>query len=226
MKKIIFVFFFYCGVILVCLLFIPSFIMPQRVALFGGKLLGLWVQFCLKVILSVKIRIIGKDNVLNNEKFFIACTHQSAFETYYLQVIFSSPVFILKKELTKIPIFGWYLKKIGSISIDRNKVTRENLNFIEKIKSSYQKSNRPVVIFPQGTRVNFNEKPKLKKGASRIYKELNIKCQPVVMNSGEVWPKKGKIGENKTINIQILKPIEIGLNENDFTNLLEKEFYK
>ena len=148
MKKIIFVFFFYCGVILVCLLFIPSFIMPQRVALFGGKLLGLWVQFCLKVILSVKIRIIGKDNILNNEKFFIACTHQSAFETYYLQVIFSSPVFILKKELTKIPIFGWYLKKIGSISIDRNKVTRENLNFIEKIKSSYEKSNRPVVIFP------------------------------------------------------------------------------
>ncbi len=226
MKKIIFVFFFYFGVILVCLFFIPSFIMPQRVALFGGKLLGLWVQFCLKVILSVKIKITGKDRVLKNGKFFIACTHQSAFETYYLQVIFNSPVFILKKELTRIPIFGWYLKKIGSISIDRNKVTKENLNFIEKIKSNYEKCNRPVVIFPQGTRVNFNETPKLKKGVSRIYKELNIKCQPVVMNSGEVWPKKGEIGENKTINIQILKPIEIGLNENDFMNLLEKEFYK
>ena len=54
------------------------------------------------------------------------------FETFFLQALFNSPIFILKKELLKIPIFGWYLKKIGSISIDRNKITKDNLGFLKK----------------------------------------------------------------------------------------------
>ena len=60
-----------------------------------------------------------------DENFFIACSHQSMFETFFLQTLFVSPVFILKKELLKIPIFGLYLKKIGSISINRNKTVKE-----------------------------------------------------------------------------------------------------
>ena len=82
--------------------------------------------------------------------FFIACSHQSMFETFFLQTIFYSPVFILKKELLKIPIFGWYLKKIGSISIDRNKTTKNNLGFFDKISKLVDRSNRPLIIFPQG----------------------------------------------------------------------------
>ena len=225
MKKIIFVFFFYCGVILVCLLFIPSFIMPQRVALFGGKLLGLWVQFCLKVILSVKIRIIGKDNILNNEKFFIACTHQSAFETFYLQSIFRGPKFILKKELIKIPIFGWYLKKIGSIAVDRNKISKEKMNFLYEIKT-FSQDNRPIIIFPQGTRTEPHERPNFKKGVARIYNELNINCLPVTINSGEMWPKNGELNKNKNITISILKPIKPGLEDKEFLNLLQNTMYE
>ena len=80
-----------------------------------------------------------------------------------MQTIFNSPVFILKKELMNIPIFGWYLKKIKSISIDRNKITKENLDFYEKIKLSYQKSNRPIIIFPQATRVNPDDRSDFKK---------------------------------------------------------------
>ena len=56
-------------------------------------------------------------NIINDQKFFIAASHQSMFETFFLQTLFNSPIFILKKELLKIPIFGWYLKKIGSVSI-------------------------------------------------------------------------------------------------------------
>ena len=77
--------------------------------------------------------VIGKENIITDEKFFIACSHQSMFETFFLQTIFDSPIFILKKELIKIPIFGLYLKKIGSISINRNKTTKENLGFFDEM---------------------------------------------------------------------------------------------
>ena len=91
--------------------------------------MGYWSSFCLKFFLATKITIKGKENIIKDRKFFIASSHQSAFETFFLQTIFNSPVFILKKELLYIPIFGWYLKKIGSISIKRNTITKDNLGF-------------------------------------------------------------------------------------------------
>ena len=104
--------------------------LPQKVVLFGGKIMGHWSTICLKLFLSVKIKIKGIENIIKDKKFFIAASHQSMFETFFLQTIFNSPVFILKIELLLIPIFGLYLKKIGSISINRVKITKENLNFL------------------------------------------------------------------------------------------------
>ena len=127
------------------------------------------------------------------------------FETFYLQTIFNSPIFILKNELLKIPIFGWYLKKIGSISVNRDKITRENLGFIEKIKDSVNNSNRPILIFPQATRVLPDDRVPFKKGVGTIYEELNIKCQPLAINSGRVWQKNNVIKTNESITISILK---------------------
>ena len=188
------------------------------------KILGHWSRLCLKLFLSTKIEIIGKENILNSEKFFIACTHQSAFETFYLQAIFKGPKFILKKELIKIPIFGWYLKKIGSIPVARNKISKEKINFLDTVKISSQ-DNRPIVIFPQGTRTNPNERPDFKKGVARIYQELNINCLPITINSGEVWPKNGNLCKNKKITITILKPIKPGLEGKQFLNILQNTMY-
>ena len=204
----------------------PSpFFLPQKVVLLGGKLMGYWTELCLKIFLSTKIIVKGKENIINNEKFFIASSHQSMFETFYLQTIFNSPVFILKKELLLIPIFGWYLKKIGSISIKRNKVTKDNLGFFDDISKMITTSNRPLIIFPQGTRVLPDERPPFKKGASRIYEQINVACQPVAINSGYVWPKKGDKKINKTITISILKPIPSGLSKENFIQVLEKNIY-
>ena len=224
MTKKLFSIFFYSGVILVCILFLPSLLMPKNITIFGGKILGHWSKLCLKLFLSTKIEIIGKENILNSEKFFIACTHQSAFETFYLQAIFEGPKFILKKELIKIPIFGWYLKKIGSIPVERNKISKEKINFVDTVKISSH-DNRPIVIFPQGTRTNPNERPDFKKGVARIYQELNINCLPVTINSGEVWPKNGNLSKNKKITITILKPIKPGLEGKLFLNSLQNNMY-
>ena len=188
--------------------------------------MGYWTELCLKIFLSIKIVIKGKENIINNGKYFIGASHQSMFETFYLQTIFNSPVFILKKELLLIPIFGWYLKKIGSISIKRNKITKDNLGFFEDIAKIISSSKRPLIIFPQGTRVLPQERPPFKKGASRIYEKLKIPCQPVAINSGYVWPKKGPKSNCKTITISILKPIAAGLPKEEFLNNLEKKIYE
>ena len=187
--------------------------------------MGYWASFCLKIILSVKIVVIGKDNISHKKKFFIAATHQSMFETFYLQTIFNAPVFILKRELISMPIFGWYLKKIGSISIKRSKVTKDNLGFFDDIHKTINNTKRPLIIFPQGTRVKPEERPDLKKGAARIYEELKISCQPVAINSGYIWPKKGVKQSNKIITISILPLIDYGINKNEFTNILKKSIY-
>jgi len=224
-RNFLFSILFFAGIILISLIFLPTFFLPRKVVLIGGKLMGYWTGFCLRLVLSVKISIKGKENIIKNKKFFIAASHQSMFETFYLQTVFNSPVFILKKELLIIPIFGWYLKKIGSISIKRNKVTKDNLGFFNDISQMINKSNRPLIIFPQGTRVPPSERPSFKKGASRIYEELNITCQPIAINSGYVWPKKGSKNNNKTITISILRPIPAGLSKENFIQVLEKNIY-
>ena len=224
-RNLIFSIFFFTGIIIISFTFLPAFFLPQKVVLFGGKLMGHWTSFCLKVFLSTKIIIKGKENIISDEKFFIAASHQSMFETFYLQTIFNSPVFIIKKELLLIPIFGWYLKKIGSIYIDRNKITKENLGFFDQISNLIKSSNRPLIIFPQGTRLTPDDRTPFKKGASRIYDELKIKCQPVAINSGNIWPKKGKLKPNKNLTISILKPIESGLNKDIFLQNLQDSIY-
>ena len=224
-RNLIFSIFFFVGITIISLIFLPALFLPQAVVLWGGKLMGYWTSFCLKFFLSSKIEIKGIENIIKNEKFFIAASHQSMFETFYLQTVFNSPVFILKNELLKIPIFGWYLKKIGSISIKRGKISKDNLDFFDDISKVMSNTKRPLIIFPQGTRVLPEERPKFKKGASRIYEELKIICQPLAINSGYVWPKKGIKQSHKTITISILKPIQVGLSKEEFMKILENSIY-
>ena len=104
------------------------------------------------------------------------------FETFVLQIPLDGPIFILKKELLKIPLFGWYLKKIGAIEIVRETTTKENLNFFDKIKNKINSEKRPLLIFPQGTRVKPFERVPFKKGVARIYDKLNLPCIPVALD--------------------------------------------
>ncbi len=224
-RNTIFSIFFFFGIILISLIFLPSLLMPQKVVIFGGKLMGYWSSFCLKFFLSTKITIKGLENINHNQKFFIAASHQSMFETFFLQTIFNGPIFILKNELLQIPIFGWYLKKIGSISIRRNKITKENLGFLDDIIKHVNESNRPLIIFPQATRVLPYERPPFKKGVGKIYEQLKIECLPLAINSGVVWPKTGKKKSDKEIIVSILSPIKLGHDKETFLKILEKNIY-
>ena len=224
-RNFLFSLFFFTGIIFISLIFLPAIFLPKKIVLFGGKIMGYWTSFCLKIFLSTKIVIKGKENIIKNKKFFIAASHQSMFETFYLQTIFNSPVFILKKELLMIPIFGWYLKKIGSISIKRNKTSKENLSFFDDISKQINSSERPLIIFPQGTRLPPEDRTPFRKGSSRIYEELKISCQPIAINSGNTWPKKGSKKINTILTVSILKPIEPGFEKKTFLKELENAIY-
>ena len=224
-RSLLFNFFLYVGIIFVFVIAIPALFLPTKITLLFGKFLGHYVVFIVKIFLSTKVEFKGIENIPKNEKYFVASAHQSMFETFALQSVLDYPVFILKKELLKIPLFGQYLKKIKSIEIVRNTTTKENINFFDKVANIIKSEKRPLLIFPQGTRVKVNDKVPFKKGVGRIYEALNISCVPVALNSGRVWPKHGILKYPGKITVSFLKPIEPGLNRDEFIRNLEMKIY-
>ena len=225
-KSLIFNLFLYTGIVFVFIIALPTLFMPTKFALLFGKFLGHYVIFIVRIFLNTKVEIKGIENIPKNDKYFVASAHQSMFETFALQAVLNYPVFILKKELLKIPLFGLYLKKIKSIEIVRETTTKDNLNFFEKVASIIKNENRPLLIFPQGTRLKPDEKLPFKKGVGRIYETLNISCVPIALNSGSVWPKKGIIKHSGKITISILEKIKPGLNKDEFIKNLETKIYE
>ena len=225
LRSLLFNLFLYIGIIFVFLIAIPTLFLPEKFTLFFGKLLGHYVILIIKIILNTKVEIRGKNNIPSDGKYFVASAHQSMFETFALQAVLDYPVFILKKELLKIPLFGLYLKKIKSIEIARDTTTKDNLSFFDKIAAIVKRENRPLLIFPQGTRIKVDEKVPFKKGVGRIYETLNISCVPIALNSGKVWPKEGIIKHSGKITVSFLEPIKPGLNRGEFIKNLETKIY-
>jgi len=225
LRSLLFNFFIYAGIILVFLIALPSLFLPAKITLLFGKFLGHYVIFIVRIFLNTKVEFKGIENIPKTEKYFVASAHQSMFETFALQSVLDFPVFILKKELLKIPLFGLYLKKIKSIEIVRDTTTKDNLNFFDKVASIIKNEKRPLLIFPQGTRVRFDDRKPFKKGVGRIYEALNISCVPVALNSGKVWPKQGIIKYPGKITVSFLEPIRPGLNRDEFIRDLEIKIY-
>ena len=226
LRSFLFNIFLYAGIISACIISIPFLFLKDRYMICTGKVLSEYIINLLKIFLNTKVKFKGLENLKKQKKYFVASAHQSMFETFALQTVLPGPIFILKKELIKIPVFGWCLKKIGAIDIVRETATKENLNFFNKILEKTNKTNRPLLIFPQGTRVPYKDRPPFKKGASRIYDALKLPCVPIALNSGKVWPKNSFNKYPGNITISFLNPIEPGLEKNKFLEKLQTEIYK
>ena len=224
-RSLIFNILLYVGLISIFILAIPTLFLPSRYTIYFGRLSAKYIELILRLVLGTKIIFHGIENLKKVNNYFVASAHQSMLETFVLQIPLDGPIFILKKELLKIPLFGWYLRKIGAIAIIRETTTKENLNFFEKVKERVEKSKRPLLIFPQGTRVKFDEQPSFKKGVGRIYKALDLPCIPVALNTGKFWPKNSFIKYTGDIHISFLEPIMPGKNSDDFTKDIENQIY-
>ena len=224
-RSLFFNIFLYAGLITIFILAIPTLILPSRFTIFFGRISAKYIVFILRLILNTKVIFHGIENLKKVDNFFVASAHQSMFETFALQIPLNGPIFILKRELLNIPLFGWYLRKIGSIAIVRETTTKENLNFFDKVKERIEKSKRPLLIFPQGTRVKLDDQPPFKKGVGRIYNALDLPCIPVALNTGKVWPKNSFMKYPGDIHISFLEPIISGKDNEEFVKDLENKIY-
>ena len=225
LKSLVFNILLYTGLIFIFILAIPTLFLPSKFTLFFGRVSARYIVILMRLILSTKIFFHGVENLKKVERFFVASAHQSMFETFVLQIPLDGPIFILKKELLRIPLFGWYLRKIGAIEIIRETTTKENLDFFDKVKNKINNENRPLLIFPQGTRVKPSEQVPFKKGVGRIYDKLNLPCVPVALDSGKVWPKNSFIKYPGNINVSFLEPVMPGKNKDEFIKEIENKIY-
>ena len=226
LRSFIFNIFLYAGIISACIVSIPFLFTKDKYMICAGKVLSDYIVFLLKIFLNTKVEFKGLQNLKKHKKYFVASAHQSMFETFALQIVLPGPIFILKKELIRIPIFGWCLKKIGAIDIVRETATKENLNFFDKILNKTEETERPLLIFPQGTRVPYKDRTPFKKGVGRIYDALKLPCVPVALNTGKVWPKNSFNKYPGNITISFLDPIEPGLEKEKFIKKLQSEIYQ
>ncbi len=187
----------------------------------------IWVKIILillKIIFRINYKIINSDNI-PEEACIIACKHQSMWDTIIFHTIFNHPSYIYKKELLKIPFYGWYISKMPGISVDRNGGASELKNMVKQSKNILQKGYK-LVIFPQGTRTKPHQTSKevpYKSGIAAIYSTCNTKVVPVALNSGQFWGKGLWIKNSGTITIEFLKPIEPGVNKKEFMKILEEK---
>ena len=119
-----------------------------------------------------------------------------------------------------------YLKKMGCISIDRDKISKENLSFSGLVEKVLDDEKNTLIIFPQGTRKDYKDRSKFKKGFARIYSDFQINCLPIAINSGKTWPKSSFLRSKQNITVSILKSFEPGLNLEQFPSEVESLIYK
>ncbi len=175
-----------------CVVLLPTLFLPRRV--FLGVVMGFCytTAFLEKYILGLTYEVRGKENLPNNGAYIIAAKHQSAYETLKLHILFNDPAIVLKKELFKIPLWGWYLKKSDVIAIDRSS-PKSAIKSIQDGAKHVAEQNRPIVIFPQGTRVTTEttakEKP-YKIGISRIEQATKLPIIPMALNTGLFQPRQ------------------------------------
>ena len=174
---------------------------------------ALFLVWMLEHIVGLKYRVEGTENI-PNQPSIICAKHQSGWETLALQAIFPPQVFVAKRELFKIPFFGWGLKLIRAIGIDRSNPTAASQQIIDQ-GYERKKDGLWITIFPEGTRIKPGQRGRYKQGAARMAKLLNMDLVPVALNSGEFWPKNAFLKYPGTITVVIGPPIAHDSGEAD-----------
>lgn len=176
-----------------------------------------------KLILKIDFEIINKEN-LESEKIIVASNHQSAWETFFLYVLFRNPIFILKKELKKIPIMSDYFKKLGFIFVDRKSGLKSLRDILRNINENKIDKKRPIIIFPEGTRVKPGSENELASGIFILYKYLNLRILPIAHNSGKFWYNNRMKKKGGTIKVKLFPLIKKGHNKTYVMEKLNKCF--
>ncbi|PCJ30357.1 MAG: 1-acyl-sn-glycerol-3-phosphate acyltransferase [Gammaproteobacteria bacterium] len=172
------------------------------------KVVSKWARvnlWLLKVICGINYSVKGIDNIPETP-CVIMCKHQSAWETLALQVVFPQQVWVLKRELLWVPIFGWGLASLNPIAIDRS-AGRKALNQIIEQGKERLESGSFIVIFPEGTRIPVGKMGRFGIGGAKLALEAGANIIPVAHNAGRAWPKNSFVKYPANIELVIGRPI-------------------
>jgi len=165
-------------------------------------------------------QVVGEEKVPDGA-FIVAAKHQSAWETLKLELLFDDPAIVLKHELLRIPLWGWFAAKAQLIPIVRGAKGAAIASLIKGAKAAAVQG-RPIVIFPQGTRLAPGAYRPYRSGIMALYEEMDLPVLPVALNSGVFWPRHARIKRGGTITVEYLDPIPPGLGREEFARRLEE----
>jgi 1-acyl-sn-glycerol-3-phosphate acyltransferase len=202
------------------LLATPWLLMPYRAAIWYKQL---WLHIVLgltRLVIGIDCEERGRENIPDGPVIF-AAKHQSAWDTLWLGLKHPFCAFVLKRELIWLPIWGWYLLRLGMIPIDRSKGVA-SLKKITVAAGKLTGRGQSILIFPQGTRTPPGADRRYLPGVAALYKGANVPVVPIALNSGLFWPRKLMHKQPGIITVEYLEPIEPGLDRKTFMKVLEE----
>lgn len=218
-RSVLFNALFYLNLTLHMIVALPTLLLPYpilRLFIRSYALTSLWL---LRVICGTKVEWRGVDK-LPKTACIVACKHQSAWETFALYAVLADPVYILKRELMWIPLFGWYMWRAGLIPVDRGAGLAALARMTARAQAALAQG-RQLVIFPEGTRQPPGAAPSYKPGVAQVYGKVGVPCVPFALNSGLYWPRRSWKRLPGTVIVEILDPIAPGLEKRAFLSALE-----
>jgi 1-acyl-sn-glycerol-3-phosphate acyltransferase len=220
LRSVVFNVLFYLNLVLHLVATLPMFLMPRRAILGVAKSWGRTSNFLLPVA-GIAVECRGLEKIPAGA-LIVASKHQSIWETFTLVALLDEPTYVLKRELTWIPVFGWALIKAGMIAVNRG-ARGSALSSMTAGARKALAQGRQIIIFPEGTRRAPGAEPNYKHGVARLYAETGVPCVPVALNSGLFWPRRKFLRYPGTIRLEVLDPIPPGLPKDAFAERLQHD---
>lgn len=212
---------FYLNTLLYLIIALPTFFMPYHAIIAVAKSWARTNLVLLRAVAGIDYEFRGLEK-LPRGPIIIASKHQSAWETFALLPLVESPVFILKRELQWIPVFGWLTIKGRMVPVDRGGGSQALAAMIERARVELA-DNRQLIIFPEGTRRAAGAEPRYKLGVAHLYAAEGVPCVPIALNSGLFWPRRSLRRFPGTVVAEILDPIAPGLDKDAFFTRLQND---
>jgi 1-acyl-sn-glycerol-3-phosphate acyltransferase len=210
---------FYLWSAAVAIAMLPLLLAPRRWTVRAQGVWGRGLIHLLRWICAIRVEIRGRQH-LPTGPALIAAKHQCMFDTMGLWAELPDPCYVMKKELVKVPFFGWYGLKGGNLVVDREGHSAA-LRKLVRDTQARMRDDRQVIIFPEGTRAPPGTTAGYKPGVAALYRELALPCTPLATNSGVHWPAHGFMRKPGTIVYEFLEPIPAGLKRAEFMRELE-----
>jgi len=219
-RSLIFNALFYLNTLFWLLVGLPTFFMPYRATIWVAQAWGR-VNLVLLRVAGIDYEVRGREKIPPGA-LIVASKHQSAWETFALLPQFDNPLFILKRELQWIPVFGWLLIKGRMVPVNRGAGSQALIEMTERARIELSRG-RQLIIFPEGTRRPVGAEPRYKFGVAHLYSAEGVPCLPVALNSGVFWPRRTLRRKPGKVIVEILDPIPPGLDKDTFFKRLQDE---